>query len=119
MLAERSTLAKRTFNRICGSTGGISARSRLTVLPSVETIAMMRSAEITSFTVPRTKAVSLSKVTLFDDPVGVVALVRQGPRAALHDHRQPHGQRFADAAGAWLADEEVGQIGRASCRERA
>jgi len=45
----------------------------------------------------------------FDDPVGVVALVGQRPLVALDDRGQPHGQRFADAAGTGISDEEVGQ----------
>lgn len=46
---------------------------------------------------------------LFDDPIRVVALVRQRPRIAFHNHRQPHGQRFADTARAGLANEEIGE----------
>ena len=63
-LAERSTFANRTFTRICASLGGTSTRSRFTGFPSVEAIATTRSAATTSFTVPRTKTVSLSKVML-------------------------------------------------------
>jgi hypothetical protein len=64
VLALRSTLAKRTLSRICGSTGGTSTRNRLMAFPSVPTMAKIRSAAVMSLTVPRTKAVSLSKVTL-------------------------------------------------------
>src|SRR5580700_965647 len=46
---------------------------------------------------------------LFDDPVRVVALVRQRPLVALDDYGQPHGQRLADAAGTGLANEEIGE----------
>ena len=44
------------------------------------------------------------------DPVGVVPLLRQRPRVALHDHRQLHRHRLADAARPRLADEIIGQL---------
>ena len=44
------------------------------------------------------------------DPIRVVPLVRHGPGISLHDDRQALDQRLADAAGARLADEKVGQF---------
>src|ERR1700728_294549 len=46
----------------------------------------------------------------FHDPCGVVALLRQRPRIALHDHRQLLGQRLADATGSRLADEKIREL---------
>jgi hypothetical protein len=43
-------------------------------------------------------------------PVGVVAFLRHGPRIAHHDDGQALLNRFADAAGAGLADEEIGEL---------
>ena len=59
VLAPRSTLAKRTLRRICGSSGGMATRSKLTVLPRVDAIATIRSAVARSFTTPRKYATSL------------------------------------------------------------
>ena len=44
--APRSTSAKRTFIRICGSTGGTVIFSRFTGLPSSLAIASARPAEV-------------------------------------------------------------------------
>ena len=43
-------------------------------------------------------------------PLGVIALLRHGPGIAHHDHGQPLLNRFADAAGTRLADEEIGEL---------
>ena len=48
--------------------------------------------------------------TCFRHPLGVVALLRQRPGVALHDHRQLHRERFADAARARLADEKIRKV---------
>src|SRR5262245_9036876 len=45
--------------------------------------------------------------SLLEDPVGVVALLRQRPGVALYDHGQPHGDRLTDAAGTGLPDQEI------------
>jgi hypothetical protein len=42
--------------------------------------------------------------------LGVVSLLRERPGIAFHNHRQMHGDRFADAGRAGLADEAVGQL---------
>ncbi len=44
---------------------------------------------------------------LLDHPLGVVALLRHGPRVAYHDDGQSGLQRFAQAAGTGFADEEI------------
>src|SRR6185437_5466375 len=49
---ERSTLAKRTFNKICGSEEGTSTYSRFTTFPAVEAISTARAELVRSFTVP-------------------------------------------------------------------
>src|SRR5437016_1492877 len=46
---------------------------------------------------------------LFTHPVGIVAFLGERPGIALDDYRKSHGDGFADAAGAGLSDEEVGQ----------
>ena len=64
VLVLRSTSAKRTLSSTCGSSAGTFTRSRFTTFPSVSAMPSTRSADATSFTVPRRKTVSLSKVTL-------------------------------------------------------
>src|SRR5579875_694640 len=66
--ALRSTSAKRTFNRICGSASGTGTRSRLTTLPSVPAIAAARSAATVSDTVPRRKTFPSSAVIATPGP---------------------------------------------------
>ena len=61
--APRSTSAKRTRNRICGSSGGISTRSKFTTFPIVEAIATTRSPTAMVFTVPRIKTISFAIVS--------------------------------------------------------
>src|SRR5579871_5054976 len=43
------------------------------------------------------------------DPIRVIALLRESPGVAFHEHRQFHGQSLADAARSVLADKEVGE----------
>ncbi|HEY2634267.1 MAG TPA: hypothetical protein VGI51_06070, partial [Steroidobacteraceae bacterium] len=43
-------------------------------------------------------------------PIRVVALLRHGPGVAHHDDGQALLDRFADAAGTRLADEEIAQL---------
>ena len=59
----RSTLAKRTLSRICGSAAGTSTLSRFTTLPPVEAIWTARAEAVRSFTVPRRKTTPFSEVT--------------------------------------------------------
>src|SRR6266536_6578186 len=62
---------------------------------------------------------------LVDDPLGIESLLGQRPAIALHNHRQLHQQSFAEAAGAWFADEEVrerhvvGNLGSKAFDEKA
>src|SRR5271165_1671107 len=42
-------------------------------------------------------------------PLSVVTLLWQSPRVLRHNHRQPQVHSLADTAGAWLANEEIGQ----------
>src|SRR5258705_13699887 len=53
--AFRSTLAKRTFKRICAGGGGTLTYNRFTTLPALEAIWTARSELARSFTVPRRK----------------------------------------------------------------
>ncbi len=48
--------------------------------------------------------------TLLANPLGVVAFLRERPGIALHNHRQPHGHRLADAARPRLADEVIREL---------
>src|ERR1700735_2317820 len=47
---------------------------------------------------------------LFPHPVGVVTLLRHGPRVSHHDDRQPLLHGFADAARTRFADEEIAEL---------
>jgi hypothetical protein len=47
---------------------------------------------------------------VFAQPLGVVALLRHGPRVAHDNHRESLLNGFADAAGTRLADEEVAEL---------
>ena len=55
----RSTLAKRTLRRICGSEAGTSTFSRFTTFPAVEAISTARAELVRSLTVPRKKMLPL------------------------------------------------------------
>jgi len=46
---------------------------------------------------------------LFQHPIGVVALVDEGPGIPFHHHWQVHRQGFADRSRARLTDEVIGQ----------
>ncbi len=55
---------------------------------------------------------------VFQNPVGVVALLREGPDIPFDDDRQMHGDGFADASRAGFADEEVSEphvVGNFGC----
>jgi len=47
---------------------------------------------------------------LVANPFGVVALLRKRPGITLHNHRQPHGHRLADAARPRFADEVIREL---------
>src|ERR1700722_10473990 len=47
---------------------------------------------------------------LLANPLGVVTLLRKCPSVSLHHHRKMHSNRFANAAGAGLADEEIREM---------
>src|SRR5579884_3512223 len=48
--------------------------------------------------------------SLLADPFRVVSLLRQSPRIALKNNRQPHRYRLADASRAGFADEVVREL---------
>src|SRR5271154_611099 len=48
--------------------------------------------------------------SLVGDPLGVVTLLGEGPGVAFDDYGEFHGYGFADAAGAGLAYEEIGEM---------
>src|SRR5260370_31761641 len=66
--AFRSTLAKRTFKRICGGGGGTLTYNRFTTLPALEAIWTARSELARSFTVPRRKTRLFSDATVMFCP---------------------------------------------------
>jgi hypothetical protein len=47
---------------------------------------------------------------MFLHPLGVVSLLRHGPRISHHDDRQPLLYGFADAAWTWFADKEIAEL---------
>jgi len=47
---------------------------------------------------------------LLANPLRVEAFLGKRPGIALHNHRQPHGHRLAEAAGPRLADEVVREL---------
>src|SRR5580692_10049064 len=73
----RSTLAKRTLRRICGSAAGTITLSRLTTLPPVVAICTARAEELRSLTVPRRKTMLFSDVTFKPDPGSSMASWRR------------------------------------------
>jgi len=58
----------------------------------------------------RLKRIQYQPGVVLENPVGVVALLRHGPRVAHDDDGQPLLNRFTDAARARLADEEIREL---------